>query len=67
MNPLKTGDLIKDMSYDNGVGLIVSEVRFYGSSGVRYVEVLWNGSHKPQRIDTSTVRRGLIRVINESR
>ena len=64
---MQVGDLIE---YDDGtVGLITSAP--YNASGVlrhvSVVNVLWQGSDKPSKVDVTAIKNGTVRLVNESR
>ena len=64
---MKVGDLIE---YDDGsVGLVTSAP--YNASGVlrhvSVVNVLWQGTDKPSKMDVTAIKSGTVRLVNESR
>ncbi len=64
---MKVGDLIE---YDDGsVGLVTSAP--YNASGVIrdviVVDVLWQGSDRPSKMDVTAIKSGTVRLVNESR
>tara|TARA_R100001594_G_scaffold100824_1_gene135440 strand:+ start:1520 stop:1708 length:189 start_codon:yes stop_codon:yes gene_type:complete len=62
---MKVGDLIE---YDDGtVGIITSAPYSVFNGKVSVVNVLWQGSDKPSKMDTAAIRSGTVRLVNENR
>ncbi len=62
---MKVGDLIE---YDDGsVGLVTSAPYSAFNGKVSVVNVLWQGSDKPSKMDITAIKSGTVRVVDESR
>jgi len=62
---MKVGDLIE---YDDGsVGIVTSAPYSAFNGQVSVVNVLWQGSDKPSKMDITAIKSGIVRVVDESR
>jgi len=62
---VRVGDLIE---YDDGsVGIVTSAPYSVFNGQVSVVNVLWQGSDKPSKMDITAIKSGTVRVVDESR
>lgn len=62
---MQVGDLIE---YDDGsVGLVTSAPYSAFNGKVNVVNVLWQGSNKPSKMDVAAIKSGTVRLVNASR
>ena len=62
---MKVGDLIE---YDDGtVGIITSAPYSAFNGKVSVVNVLWQGSDQPSKMDVTEIENGAVRLVSESR
>tara|TARA_R100000995_G_scaffold45044_1_gene21203 strand:+ start:126 stop:314 length:189 start_codon:yes stop_codon:yes gene_type:complete len=62
---MKVGDLIE---YDDGTVGIVTSAPYSAFNGkVSVINVLWQGSDRPSKMDVTAIKNGTVRLVNESR
>tara|TARA_Y100000593_G_scaffold74934_1_gene138082 strand:+ start:536 stop:724 length:189 start_codon:yes stop_codon:yes gene_type:complete len=62
---MKVGDLIE---YDDGTVGIVTSAPYSAFNGkVSVINVLWQGSDKPSKMDVTAIKSGTVRLVNENR
>ena len=66
---MKVGDLVRDKG-DNDLGLVISEVRSYGTIDGpegEYVMVQWSLYSSPQRLIMTALHHGWVEVVSEAK